>query len=391
MSTFLSHINRKLGYLRRQWLAPGRLRRSRSSIERVVAANSPQNCKSTQEIMDELQVLIRTRHVLPVRDLLKDYFKMGLHRRGANPADYVFMNEYKQAVYPLMEQVPADVMALTDDKKRHTALFRAHGFRTPLTLGMLRLNAAGEPVVLPEEGGQALPLLTLLQEHQALFCKPVSECAGKGCALLEVAAHEGALMVGGRETSVADFVSACGLADASQLLVQNVIRQHEVLSSLHSASLNTLRLWSIWEEHGPAYFQGVLRMGRGGACVDNAGQGGMFVSILPDGTLGRLASCYADFSLETFTEHPDSHVVFEGLRLPFFEEATQMICAAHRLFPRELFDLAWDIAITPDGPLIVEVNSNGGTTMMQRVCGGWQQLMRDRLRPAILAGQRKRP
>ncbi len=89
--------------------------------------------------------------------------------------------------------------------------------------------------------------------------------------------------------------------------------------------------------------------------------------------------------------HPDTGVVFKGYALPYFEEATQMICAAHRLFPRELFDLAWDIAITPDGPLIVEVNSNGGTTMMQRVCGGWQQLMRDRLRPAILAGQRKRP
>lgn len=51
--------------------------------------------------------------------------------------------------------------------------------------------------------------------------------------------------------------------------------------------------------------------------MDNAHAGGAFISISNTGKL--LDTSYAEYQKQ-YTEHPDTHVVFEGYQLPLMAE-----------------------------------------------------------------------
>ncbi len=54
--------------------------------------------------------------------------------------------------------------------------------------------------------------------------------------------------------------------------------------------------------------------------------------------------------------HPDTGVVFDGFRLPFWSEAMELVKTGQRCFPN-LRTLGWDVALTENGPVIIEANS----------------------------------
>jgi hypothetical protein len=54
--------------------------------------------------------------------------------------------------------------------------------------------------------------------------------------------------------------------------------------------------------------------------------------------------------------HPETGVAFDGFRLPFWSDAVELVTGAQRYFA-ELPTLGWDIALTGDGPAIIEANS----------------------------------
>lgn len=54
--------------------------------------------------------------------------------------------------------------------------------------------------------------------------------------------------------------------------------------------------------------------------------------------------------------HPDTGCTIPGFRLPYWEETLRLFCLAQKEL-KEAPTLGWDIAITDDGPLIVEANA----------------------------------
>jgi hypothetical protein len=62
--------------------------------------------------------------------------------------------------------------------------------------------------------------------------------------------------------------------------------------------------------------------------------------------------------------HPDSGEAFHGIKLPFRQETFSLLKGIAILFPGcEI--IGWDIALTPDGPVIVEGNWNAGLRFPQ--------------------------
>ena len=81
--------------------------------------------------------------------------------------------------------------------------------------------------------------------------------------------------------------------------------------------------------------------------------------------------------------HPDSGLIFKGTKIPGFQEAVELIIRAHECFSKHVFAIAWDVAVTQKGPLIIESNPHGGTATMQRMHGGWMFVYR-RLQKQLL-------
>lgn len=62
--------------------------------------------------------------------------------------------------------------------------------------------------------------------------------------------------------------------------------------------------------------------------------------------------------------HPDTGKPIEGFKIPYWEDTIDLIQRAHESLPL-LPTIGWDIAITDDGPCIVEANSAYNTGLIQ--------------------------
>lgn len=140
----------------------------------------------------------------------------------------------------------------------------------------------------------------------------------------------------------------------SGLLIEEYIRQHEVLAAFHGSSVNTLRILTI-NRGGEVDVLGILlRVGRNGAVVDNTEQGGLIAELDPEtGTITALRSI--GVMPEYFDRHPDTGGEVCGVQLPHWSACISLSKSVMQAFPH-LNYAGIDVAIGPDGPVILELN-----------------------------------
>lgn len=156
---------------------------------------------------------------------------------------------------------------------------------------------------------------------------------------------------------------------SSGYIIQERVVQHADLAALCPTSVNTIRLYTVMLEDGQVIpFAPLLRIGRLGSLVDNWATGGIAVGI--DAATGKLlARGVFKPGCGTFAfEHPETHVRFEGYPVPFYKEAEEMAVRLHRLMYRN-HSIGWDIAITAQGPVIIEGNDRWEISIMQGAHG----------------------
>jgi hypothetical protein len=83
---------------------------------------------------------------------------------------------------------------------------------------------------------------------------------------------------------------------------------------------------------------------------------------------GRLGAAYDQTNIsrvtEPITDHPITGKRIQGFELPLWKETVDLAIRAHETLP-DIALIGWDIAVTPDGPVIIEGNSNPGADMLQ--------------------------
>lgn len=155
-------------------------------------------------------------------------------------------------------------------------------------------------------------------------------------------------------------------------IIQEAVVQHEAMSLLNSSSLNTVRIISYRNPDGEVGIASALsRMGSGGAHVDNSCLGGIFVPI--DINKASLNKCGYSFIAKggvSYTSHPDTGIVFEGFELPYFSQSLKLVCYAASFFENPI--IGWDVAVTGNGPILIEGNYNPHLIGTQIACGGFR-------------------
>lgn len=190
----------------------------------------------------------------------------------------------------------------------------------------------------------------LCREEGALFVKPTMEFGGKGVEKLNFDGSE-------------DFAALRErLVEEGRFLAEGVIAQHPDLARLCPSSVNTLRLVTLLLDGQPHLLYALLRVGSGKNHVDNISSGGMYTVIGDDGVLHFPAFC--DKTSCFYDAHPVTGVRFEGFCVPYYAEAVEM-CKKAALVEPKLGYIGWDVAITPNGPVLVEANNLPGYDMIQ--------------------------
>lgn len=158
-------------------------------------------------------------------------------------------------------------------------------------------------------------------------------------------------------------------------LIQDFIKQHKKINSLNPSSVNTLRIISTRWNEDTNILAAMIRLGVDDHVVDNASNGGTFVGINIDkGTLMEYGYYY-DKPREKC--HPNTKVVYKDFEIPYWDDAIKLIKTLHPII-FGFSTIGWDIAITEDGPVVVEINWNYSVKGIQITSGGfrkrWEEL-----------------
>src|SRR5690606_16286151 len=103
--------------------------------------------------------------------------------------------------------------------------------------------------------------------------------------------------------------------------------------------------------------------------VDNFSQGGLASPVDPrTGELRKAVFKDLDATVVRYSVHPITGTRLEGFRLPLWDQVINLVMRAHAAF-LEFPSVGWDVALTPDGPVLVEGNFNWNVVLTQQASG----------------------
>ncbi|MDX1538467.1 sugar-transfer associated ATP-grasp domain-containing protein [Arsukibacterium sp.] len=177
--------------------------------------------------------------------------------------------------------------------------------------------------------------------------------------------------------SLADLYQYCSANRENKYgwLIQPKLSSHPLISTISApGGLSTMRILSHRRGNSVEMAFGVIKLVRAGNIIDNFKQGraGNMVAAIDletgmlkaaKGSLNKLWPAITSFSHCPYTGNP-----IEGITLPYWKETRELITRAH-LSVENLPSVGWDMAITEDGPIIVEGNTNYGVDLIQVAYG----------------------
>ena len=163
------------------------------------------------------------------------------------------------------------------------------------------------------------------------------------------------------------------------LIFESVIKQTKQFSDFNASSVNTVRfMTTLWPDGSARVIATFIKIGRAGRCVDNAGGGGN-VDVCVDTDTGEIKYAIQfdgwrnNIDIE---KHPDSGNQLNGVVIENWEAIKAEVIRFQQAFPY-CKAAGWDIAITDDGPVVIEVNDFWDRTGQYFIRRGWRNEIRD--------------
>ena len=182
-----------------------------------------------------------------------------------------------------------------------------------------------------------------------LFLKPNKGMNGRGCFSYSI-----------NRNNIIDYNKTV----SEVYIIQEKIIQNHNLNKLNKSSINTLRFNTINNGSEPKILSTILRIGLNDKQVDN---GGVFIKV-DEGLLSDPAYSLLQYGGNRYYKHPDSKAIFKGFEVPDYAKAKSIVLECAKHFSGEI--IGWDIAITENGPMIIEGNHNPDLGMADIAYGG---------------------
>lgn len=201
-----------------------------------------------------------------------------------------------------------------------------------------------------------------------------------GSVMAKVPDSLGGIGIGKRNAAeIEDFAAFYDdLSEGRQYVLEELITQHPEMAALCTTSVNTLRVVTYFDGTTVHHLAYVLKIGNGGA-IDNFSHGGMYTMLDDDGI--AIAPAF-DGENRTFAVHPVTDTPIVGFQVPLFHDVLQFVDDLARTVP-EVPYVGWDIAVTEDGPVVIEGNYNTGVFQAKPSVSGIRTGLLPKYREAI--------
>jgi len=312
--------------------------------------------KNVLRIFKEVVMLWTTKKEVPL------YYFKHLYKNGIdNYRDYLSPGEVRR-IHGSPNLHKSEYTSILHNKLNFALYCQRNAIRTPTLVGHnfeSSFFADKERWQITETGDLATYFERLFASSgpESIFIRPLSLNGGQGCLRLDRATYKEALARTGRDLFSGDHIFT------------ETLLQHNAIDAIYARSINTLRILTYFDGEKAEILSSFIRIGAGGSIVDNGSSGGLFVGIDDcTGTLKRTGYRDMKFGGGEFTEHPDTGFVFEGFQIPLFREACELVLKAARHIPNGF--IGWDVAITPEGPTLIEGNEDPHLFMSDVAYGG---------------------
>jgi hypothetical protein len=302
--------------------------------------NLKRACRHRNALMQLVDIIV---HKLKINTCWEDYYRFGLYRQDLSWEERSLYVGYFGSRYWPWDGNSLKFDRLFQLKSLQKSILSGHGIPTPRLLAKV-----GTDYAIDSPGK--------LQSTMSAFNEPfVTKFDGGGSGVgIYCLQRAGNKFQYQGETVDAEWVwqKYASVIDRG-FLIEARAENHPDLDTIYPDSLNTMRLTTaktadgLWHVLLP-----YVKFGRNGSQVDNMSAGGLFAKI--DDT-GRIGTIYCAKTGDEFERHPDTNAPVTGTTIPYFEEAKQLALDASQVYGF-ISTVAWDVGITPDGPVIIEGN-----------------------------------
>ena len=149
------------------------------------------------------------------------------------------------------------------------------------------------------------------------------------------------------------------------VLIEERIKQHAEMV-FGNNSVNTIRAYTLThpQSGNTVLLKTVLRVGIGDSIVDNSHSGGCAYEV--DREKGTIVSPYYAANGKSSYIHPGTNICMLGRSIPFWDEVKDLCQKAAQRLPKCGY-IGWDVAITENGPILIEGNHEPDLDMIEFV------------------------
>lgn len=202
---------------------------------------------------------------------------------------------------------------------------------------------------------QTQELLDVLKgkKGEKIVIKDPTSTAGKGVEVVELNLQEDRLYANSVELEL--FINQ-HFQNNSILYFEDFIEQHQLISMISPTAVNTVRIITMINNNEPEIIGSVFRISVD-CPIDNYSAGNMAAEIdiksgvVITGGIRKRSSCdyYHDI-------HPITRQPIKGFQIPHWDKITKAALQAAMVVP-QVRTVGWDIAVTENGPVFIEGNS----------------------------------
>lgn len=260
---------------------------------------------------------------------------------------------------------PPEYWGLVIDKVYYQILMERMGFRQPKLIALYDNTGMSIPDVNCFDSKKSLADFLRNTDSYPMFGKPSDSYRSAGAMGLQdyQPDFDTVALRNGESISVENLVST--ISKWHCYLFQDCLIPVPVLRDLSGKTLSTLRLVVARTSQGPEVFRAVWKIPTGKNMADNFWRAGNSLAHID--TQNR--SVYAMIQsvgngYRSISSDEKLGARFISSTPPQYDEAVKLALEASNVFPMFAYQ-AWDIALTDEGPVALELNHNGDIDILQ--------------------------
>ncbi|QEF98774.1 hypothetical protein Mal15_28300 [Stieleria maiorica] len=307
-----------------------------------------------------------------------EIFRLRRGRGRLKPDEYFMYELYDDARYtPEAKQTflgQSNMMfdspwtEIARDKQIMSALLQGLGLPTPETQAIVH-STRTYPGAAALRGRDDVCRFLRSEANYPIFGKPFDCACSVGTAKITgYDKAEDAVIVGDGHRipveKIADLVENLGRA----YLFQTLMLPHDSIENLIGPCVSSVRMFVMSDENGCDLFRASWKIPASANDADNFWRAGnMLAGVdVETGKIGRTL-IRTGGATEPIETHPITNVKFSEMTFPHWDQMRDVVLSAAKHLPSCHFQ-GWDVAMTDRGPVLVELEGDGGNPIMEQLC-----------------------